>query len=291
MVGPRSIRIMGMIATAALCTNLGMTLAPTARAQSGGDAPLVRSWKQAGAAKVAIASAPPYASLAPSGEPQGYLIEVSQEVLKALGVPKLTAVVTTWDAMIPGLQARQYDFLPGGLNITAARCQVVAFTVPVTAQQDALYLKPGNPKKLAGYASFVSSPEAHLAVLAGSSQEAYALKQKIPSGQLVRVPDVQAGIAAVAGGRADAFVAGQFSVLEPEKKGVERVVDTSSPAVGIAFAFRKEDAAARDAFDTNVAALKADGRLKSLYADKYGFNNWDLLAKINKATDLVPDCK
>jgi polar amino acid transport system substrate-binding protein len=270
---------------------LGMAVASTCWAQAGGEAPLVKAWKQAGMAKVAIASTPPYASLAPSGDPQGYLIEVSQEVLKALGVPKLAAVVTTWDAMIPGLQARQYDFLPGGLNITAARCQVVAFTVPVTAQQDALYLKPGNPKKLAGYASFVSSADTHLAVLAGSSQEAYALKQKIPSGQLVRVPDIQAGIAAVTGGRADAFVAGQFSVSEPEKKGVERVVDTTSPAVGIAFAFRKDDAATRDAFDARIAALKADGKMKSLYVDKYGFNNWDLLARINKATDLVPDCK
>ena len=255
------------------------------------DAPLVKAWKKAGVAKVAIASAPPYASLAPSGEPQGYLIDVSQAALKALGVPKLTAVVTTWDAMIPGLQAKQYDFLPGGLNITAARCQVVAFTVPVTAQQDALYVKPGNPKKLTGYASAAKTPDAHVAVLSGSSQEAYATKQNIAAGQFVRVPDIQAGIAAVTGGRADAFIVGQFSVAEPEKKGVERVVDTTSPAVGIAFAFRKEDAAARDAFDARINALKADGTMKKLYVDKYGFNNWDLLAKVNKATDIVPDCK
>ena len=44
------------------------------------------------------------------------------------------------------------------MNITAARCQVVAFTVPVTAQQDALYVKPGNPKKLTGYASAAVNP-------------------------------------------------------------------------------------------------------------------------------------
>ena len=31
--------------------------------------------------------------------------------------------------------------------------------------------------------------------------------------------------------------------------------------------------------------------MKSLYVDKYGFNNWDLLVRIDKATDLVPDCK
>jgi polar amino acid transport system substrate-binding protein len=276
---------------AAVAGVLAVAISATAGAQTGSDAALVKAWKQAGAAKVAIASTPPYAFLAPSGAPQGYLIEMSQEVLRGLGVPKLTAVVTTWDAMIPGLQARQYDFLPGGMNITAARCQVVAFTVPVTAQQDALYVKPGNPKRLTGYASAAKATDAHIGVLAGSSQEAYALKQGIAAGQLVRVPDIQSGIAAVTGGRADAFIVGQFSVAEPEKKGVERIVDTTSPAVGIALAFRKEDAAARDAFDTQINALKANGRMKSLYLDKYGFNNWDLLTKINKATDIVPDCK
>ncbi|MPZ31496.1 MAG: ectoine/hydroxyectoine ABC transporter substrate-binding protein EhuB [Rhodospirillales bacterium] len=270
---------------------LGVAICATAAAQTGGDAALVKTWKQAGAAKVAIASTPPYAFVSPSGEPQGYLIEVSQEVLKGLGVPKLTAVVTTWDAMIPGLQARQYDFLPGGMNITAARCQVVAFTVPVTAQQDALYVKPGNPKKLTGYASAAKNADARVAVLAGSSQEAYATKQNVPAGQLMRVPDIQSGIAAVTGGRADAFIVGQFSVAEPEKKGVERVVDLTSPAVGIALAFRKEDAATRDAFDVQINGLKANGTMKKLYVDKYGFNNWDLLARTNKATDIVPDCK
>ena len=251
---------------------------------------LVKAMQDAGSAKVAIAATPPYAYLAPSGEAQGYLIEVSTEVLKSLGVPKLQALITTWDAMIPGLQAKQYDFLPGGMNITAARCQVVAFTVPVTAQQDALYVKPGNPKKLEGYASVAQTPGAQVAVLAGSSQENFALKRQIPQGQLVRVPDIQAGIAAVTGGRVDAFIVGQFSVTEPAKKGVEVLVDKASPPVGIAFALRKEDAPTRDAFDARINAMKADGTLKKLYADKYGFTNWELLAKTNKASDIAPEC-
>jgi len=251
---------------------------------------LVKAMQDAGSAKVAIAATPPYAYLAPSGEARGYLIEVSTEVLKSLGVPKLQALITTWDAMIPGLQAKQYDFLPGGMNITAARCQVVAFTVPVTAQQDALYVKPGNPKKLEGYASVAQTPSAQVAVLAGSSQENFALKRQIPQGQLVRVPDIQAGIAAVTGGRVDAFIVGQFSVTEPAKKGVEVLVDKTSPPVGIALAFRKEDAPTRDAFDARINTMKADGALKKLYADKYGFTNWELLAKTNKASDIAPEC-
>jgi hypothetical protein len=64
---------------------LGVAISATAGAQTGSDAALVKAWKQVSAAKVAIASTPPYAFLAPSGEPHGYLIEMSQEVLKGLG--------------------------------------------------------------------------------------------------------------------------------------------------------------------------------------------------------------
>ena len=114
---------------------------------------LLSAMARAGAARIAIAALPPYAYLQPNGSPQGYTIDVSSEVMKAYGIPKLAPIVTTWDAMIPGLQAHQFDFVPAGLNITSARCQVVLFSAPVTVQQDALYVKPGNPKQLSGYAS------------------------------------------------------------------------------------------------------------------------------------------
>lgn len=251
---------------------------------------LTAAMVQAGAARIGIAQAPPYAFISPTGEAQGYLVEILAAALMPLGVAKLQATATTFDAMIPGLQARQFDLLPGGLNVTAARCQVVVFTAPVTMQQDALYVKPGNPKKLAGYASVARETAVQLAVLTGSSQEAFALKTGVPASQLVKVPDIQAGIAAVTGGRADAFVAGQFSVSKPGDRGVEAVVDTASPSVGIAFALRKEDVATRDAINAELNKLRADGTMRRLYAEKYGFATWDGLSKLSKAGDLVAEC-
>jgi polar amino acid transport system substrate-binding protein len=275
-------------ASVALAIATALQLTPPAA----GAAPdeLIAAMARAGVAKIAIAAVPPYAYVLPSGEPQGYMVDVSSEVMKALGVPKLAATVTTWDAMIPGLQARQYDFVPAGLNITSARCQVVLFSAPVTAQQDALYVKPGNPKALAGYASVASSSDARLAVLTGSSLEAFARKEAIPQAQLIVVPDTQAGIAAVTGDRADAFAVGQFSIPDPARKGVEVVVDKASPLVGVGIVFRKENMQARDAFDRELDVLRSSGALKRLYAEKYGFSNWDVLAKVTKVSDLAPGC-
>jgi len=251
---------------------------------------LLTSMIEAGAARAAIASAPPYAFMDPNGDPQGYLIDVSRAALEKLGVPNVTATVTTWDAMIPGLTARQYDFIPAGMNVTAARCEVVAFSAPVTAQQDALYTAIGNPKQLTSYSSVAERADARLGVLAGSSQEAFALASGVERAQLVTVPDIQSGIAAVVGGRADAFVAGQFSVQNPGERGVERNVDRESPLVGIGIVFRKEDEAVRDLFNAALDTLRADGTMEALYATQYGFTNWDVLAQLTQSSDLVASC-
>jgi polar amino acid transport system substrate-binding protein len=255
------------------------------------ETPLLQSMQRAGEAKIAIAAAPPWASQSPSGEAQGYLVDVAAAALKAMGVSKLAATMTTWDAMIPGLQAKRFDFVPAGLLITEARCKAVAFSAPVTAQQDALYVPPGNPKRLTGVSQVASAPEIRLGVLTGSAQEAYALKQGVKAEQMVRVPDIQAGVATVIGGRADAFLVGQFSVPNPQQRGVEVVVDRNAPVAGIGIAFRKEDAAFRDAFDRQVATMRSNGTLRELYATKYGLPNWDTLAKLTKTTDVAPACE
>jgi len=196
------------LAFLALVASTSMSL--PAAAQEGGET--LAAMRRAGVAKIAIASVPRYAYLSPDGQPQGYLVEISQAAMKALGVTKVEATVTTFDAMIPGLQARQFDFVPAGLNITSARCKVVAFSNPVTAQQDGLYTLPGNPRKLTSYASVAQTPEALLAVLAGSNQEAYALQIGVKPAQLVKVPDVSAGIAAVTGARTPSCSASSASL-------------------------------------------------------------------------------
>jgi polar amino acid transport system substrate-binding protein len=156
--------------------------------------------------------------------------------------------------------------------------------------QDGLYLTPGNPKSLTGYDSVAKSPDVKLAVLAGSSQEAYAQRRGVKADQLIRVPDIQAGIAAVKGDRAAAFAVGQFSVTNPAQRGVELVVDKVAPLQGIGIAFRKEDAPSRDAINAQLMLLKSNGRLRELYEKKYGFPNWDQLERTSTATDVEPGC-
>ena len=104
------------------------------------------------------------------------------------------------------------------------------------------------------------------------------------------MPDAQAGIAAVTSGRADAFVIGQFSVPNSRDRGVDIIVDKVSPMAAVAIAFRKEDAGTRDMINSKIAEMRSNGMLKTFY-EKNGFNNWDVLSKAIKPSDIAPDCE
>lgn len=256
--------------------------------------PILASIREGGLVKVAVASLPPYIVVSPSGEVAGSNIELQNMVLKVMGVPALTPVLTDWSAMIPALQAHQIDYLGSGLTITEERCKIVLFSVPYYAAQTGLFVQPENPSHLTSIAEIAGRPGVRLAVITGSSQEAYVLKRLVRTEQLLRVPDNQAGIATVTGGRADAFVAGQFTIPNPEQKGVEVIVDKESPVDGASMAFRKEDKAFRDAINEHMIPLIRDGTFEKLY-EKYGIPNGkamaQLLVKFTKASDVVPGCE
>ncbi|MBB4367118.1 polar amino acid transport system substrate-binding protein [Bradyrhizobium sp. CIR18] len=258
------------------------------------DRDLFASIRKAGEVKVASASIPPYQFVSPEGKPKGAGIELQNMVLKAMGLPELTPLWLDWNAMTPGLQAHHFDYVGAGFNITEERCKVVIFSRPFYAALAALHVLPGNPKHLTTVADIARSPDTKLAVISPDLYEDYALKQGVKPDQIVRVPDVTAGVATVVGHRADAYIVSQFAVTDPAKAGVEVVVDKQSPLAASAPMFRKDDVAFRDAFSRQLGILIENGTYEKLWA-KYGAPHGDemapLLAKLTKAGDIVPSCE
>lgn len=256
--------------------------------------PLFTSIRKTGEIKVALAPVPPYMTISPSGEAKGALVDLQNLVLKRMGLPALTPAFFAWDAHAPGLQAHQFDYIGAGDNLTEAHCKAFLYTTPTYAYRVGLFTLPGNPKHLTTVAEVARHVDIHLAVLPKSSQEEYALKSGVGSGQLVRVPDVQAGIGTVTGGRADALLVGEFSIVNPGQKGLELVVDEQSPLNADALVFRKENKAFRDAFNKQLVAVIREGAIQELYK-KYDIPNGDVVAerisKFTKASDVVPNCE
>ncbi len=239
--------------------------------------------QKVGVARIPVVQLPPWMFTDNQGVPQGYLSDVTREVMTALGVPKLDGSPATYDAMIPALLARQFDFVPSGLNITTERCRVVLFSHPLVVHQDALAVALGNPKGIEGYDSVAKDPALTLAALAGSTQEKYALSRGVKRSQIQTVPDTQTGRDAVTGGRVDAFAIGRFELADAKRQGgkFDYVVDPVAPMLASAVAFRKDDAALRDAFDEVLAKLRESGKLSQLY-EKHGFDNSDALVRARR---------
>jgi polar amino acid transport system substrate-binding protein len=254
------------------------------------DGGMIEKIKAAGVTKVSVGSAPPFVSITPTGEPTGYAVEVLQAVMAGLELPEIAPVKTDWSAMIPGLQAGQYDLVAPGLTITEERCNAIIFSAPVWSMQFGIYAKSGNPKGLETTTDFVDQADAKLAVLNGSSQDAYAVAQGVPDDQLERVTDVQAGVAAVRGGRADAFLVGRLTIPDPEGKGLTVVTDTKSPTFGYGIAFRSEDTDLRDAMNEQIDVLRENGELKAIYT-KYQLPDWDMFTQNTRASDFYENCK
>ncbi|SFK14511.1 transporter substrate-binding domain-containing protein [Bradyrhizobium sp. Gha] len=257
------------------------------------DDSLSASIRKAGATRVAIASMPPYMTMSPSGQAAGVLIDLQNLVIKSMDLPAIAPVFTQWDSMVPGLQAHQFDYV-ASLAITEERCKQMVFSAPHYAYQIGLHVRPGNPKHLMSVADIARRPNAKVAMVTGAPWLAYAVKQGVKPDQVVRVPDVQAGVATVIGGRADAYLESQFAVSNPEQKGVELVVDEQSPIFGSGAVFRKEDVRFRDAFDEKLNASIREGIIQKLY-QKYEIAGGDaqarLLGTLRKASEIVPSCE
>ncbi len=252
--------------------------------------------RKAGEVRAAVGSAPPHIIVSPSGKAAGSTVDLVNLALTGLGLPESTPVLLDWSAQIPALQANQVDMVGAAFPITAATCKVVLYSTPIFANQYALFVQAGNPKRLTSFADAAQNHDIKLVLQnpGGAPQHQYALKLGVKREQFLMVPDLQAGIDAVTSGRAHAFAIGQFVIPNAEQKGLEVIVDRQSRTVGYGVIFRKEDKQFRDLFNEQLIGLLKSGTIQKLYA-KYGMPNGEdvakLLATFTKASDVEPGCE
>ena len=244
----------------------------------GGD--LLDRLRDRGSAKIGIASEPPFGYIDDDGEPTGEAPELAKVIFQRLGVDHVTPVPVDFSALLPGLQAQQFDVVSAGMYINATRCEQVLFADPEYIMLDSFIVPAGNPHGLTGYEDIA---EQGLTLATGEAYAEIDYAKAAGVKNILILPDQVAGLDAVSQGRADAFAGTNITVNgvvegNPRVEAIEPfqpMVD-GEPAYGAGgFAFRKSEKNFRDAFNAELHKLKESGELLEIMAP-FGFTEAEM---------------
>ncbi len=259
-------------------TLIGATIATTAASAT---APAfaqeaVEALKEQGFARIAIANEPPFTAVNPDGSVSGAAPDVARAIFKRLGIDDVVASISEYGAMIPGLQAKRFDAVTAGLFMKPERCAAVAYSEPILCDAEAFALKKGNPMNLNTFKDIADNPEAKIGAPGGGTEERLALEAGVPRERVIVVPDAQSGLTMLQQGRIDVYSLPVLSINSLVQKANDPEIEVVAPVEGAPVycdgaAFRKDQTELRDAFDKELAAIKASGEFAKII-EPYGFS-------------------
>ncbi|MBY3383883.1 ectoine/hydroxyectoine ABC transporter substrate-binding protein EhuB [Rhizobium laguerreae] len=260
-----------LLSAASLSVLLVMTAAPASAADD-----KLEQLKEQGFARIAIANEPPFTAVGADGKVSGAAPDVARAIFEKLGIKEVVASISEYGAMIPGLQAGRHDAITAGLFMKPERCNAVAYSEPILCDAEAFALKKGNPLKLTSYKDIADNPDAKIGAPGGGTEEKLALEAGVPRDRVIVVPDGQSGIKMLQDGRIDVYSLPVLSIHDLMAKANDPNLETVAPVVNAPVycdgaAFRKQDAALRDAFDVELKKLKESGEFAKII-EPYGFS-------------------
>ena len=162
---------------------------------------LISQIKQRGELRVGLASAQPWQMKdASTGDWEGVFVDVMKDWATVLNV-KFVPVATTWDNMIAGLQAGQYD-VASSLNARPARSIVVSFSNPLASDIGSFAVTPGT-SNITTFAQLNQASNT-VCVQQGAAED-LSLTNAHLALQIQRLPDQDSCRLALTSGRVQAF--------------------------------------------------------------------------------------
>jgi polar amino acid transport system substrate-binding protein len=242
--------------------------------------------RDAGSVRVGFANEQPYGFRDRSGNLTGEAPELARAIFRAMGVDQLQPVLAkSFDALIPGLAAQQYDIIAAGMFITPERCQQIAFANPDYLGSNAFLVKKGNPAGLKTFAD-LKSAGVQLGVLAGAVERGFAEGNGLPSDKISTFPDQNAAFQGILAGRVDAVALTSPSLrwtlrqnfpgrpLEVTPPFIPAVDGKEQPNFG-GFGFRKADTDLVNAFNAELKKLQDSNGVLPLI-QRFGFTQTDV---------------
>lgn len=215
-----------------------------------------------------IAGNPPYSSVSPSGEPQGYDVEIGKLIAAALKVKPEWVVVDT-PGRITALQTRRADITLANFTNTIERSTVIAFTRPYLIVGSTFMVKKESPlqnvDQLNDAKYKVSGPR-------GGTFEPIAANT-VPKASVLRFDTVQDALLALRSGQADANLGDslQIAATIEASKGAMRALPGNWSYEEIAVGLPAGDADWFRIMDAWVRQFNGSGDNARLFKKIFGF--------------------
>lgn len=239
----------------------------------------LESLQDAGKVVVGINGEDPYSYYDKDDKLTGAVIALDRAVYKELGVDTVEAKEVEWDALIPGLNADQYDQVSAGMSILPERCEQADFSQPQIVYRTALLVAKGNPKGVETMQDLKDTKGVNVVTMNGAIEQGYADDMGIDT-QTVGSP--QDGLQAVENGRADVFALTAISLTKlVEKQNAGDKVEVTEPFTAVvkgkkqigagAAVFRKGDDELLEAYDEELAKIMSDPEKFESIVGEFGF--------------------
>lgn len=241
---------------------------------------------------VGIANEAPYGFEDEAGETTGEAPEVAKEVYSRLGIDEIRSVVVDWGALIPGLNAGQFDMIAAGMFITPERAEEILFSDPDYCATQGFAVAAGNPLGIYTFDDIAANDEAIVGVVSGGVEEGYAEAAGVPADRMQvydTTPNVFEGLL---DGRHDAVALTSITanwqvqlIGDPSIEATEGfvpVIDGVEQFGCGGYGFRQENQDLRDAFNEVLNEMKQNDEILPI-VEEFGFT----AADVNQAKDVT----
>ena len=209
----------------------------------------------------------PHAMPRLGGGLEGFNIDLGNEIAKRLGRP-IEIEGTQFSGLVPGLNARKYDFILAPTTLTEERAKTMLFTEGYL-DTDYMFVQKKAAKSIE---SLEGTKGLTISVNKGSAYESWAKANSDKYGFKYDIYDTNAdAVQAVISGRADANLAGN-TVSQWAAKQNNQVKTSYRIKTGLVWAipFRNDDAAGRAEVSNALKCMKSDGTLAKLHEKWFG---------------------
>lgn len=198
----------------------------------------------------------PHAMVKLGGGLQGFNIDLGQELARRLG-KKIEIEGTEFSGLIPGLNARKYDFILAVVTATPERAKAMLFTEGFLNTDFTFVEKKAAP----GIKTLADLKGKTIAVNKGSAYETWCRDNADKYGFKFDVYGSNAdAVQAVQAGRADTNLAGStVAVWVAKQNPAVKTTYTIVTGLVMALPFRADDKAGRDAASMALKCMKKDG--------------------------------